>query len=152
MEKISLENIISGLMFIGFDKVDSLLLGYATEELLKSDMYRFVLEEDTTTSLYKHIDYVDGVYQFKEDETLDSMIIFKKLKMPMKTFLVLHSNKKLIDTLKTINFQEIVLKKISSIGVNNLSDMNYLFSSKEKEIIMNIFGITFNNSNKVLRK
>lgn len=151
MEKISLENIVSGLMFMGFDKVDSLLLGYTTEELLKSNLYHFALKYDESSSLYKHLDYVDGTYQFRDDENLDSIIKLKNLNMPMKTFLALHSNKKILECLKILDFKDIVIKKISSIGINNINEMNYLFSLKEKEIIMNIFGITLNN-NKVLRK
>lgn len=151
MEKISLENIISGLMFMGFDKVDSLLLGYTTEELLKSNLYHFALEYDESSALYKHLDYVDGTYQFRDDENLDSIIKLKNINMPMKTFLALHSNKKILECLNLLDFKDIVIKKISNIGINNINEMNHLFSLKEKEIIMNIFGITLNN-NKVLRK
>ena len=151
MEKISLENIISGLMFMGFDKVDSLLLGYTTEELLKSNLYHFALKYDESSALYKHLNYVDGTYQFRDDENLDSIIKLKNLNMPMKTFLALHSNKKLIEVLKSIDFKNVVLKKISTIGLSNLNEMNYLFSSKEKEIIMNIFGITLNNNKRLIK-
>ena len=151
MEKICLENILSGLMFIGFDKVDSLLLSYTTDSILKSDMYHFVLEDDTIPTLYNHIEFSDGVYKFFDDENLESDIKLKNLKVPMKTFLALHSSKKIIECLKNIDYKNIILKKISSIGLDNLNDMNYLFSSKEKEVIMNIFGITL-NSNKGLHK
>ena len=151
MEKICLENVLSGLLFLGFDKVDSLLLGYTIEELLQSDMYYFAMEDDESSTLYKHLDYVNGVYQFKECMSLNSIIKLKNLNISMNTFLALHSNKKLIECLKSLDFRNIVIKKISCIGINNINEMNYLFSSKEKEIIMNIFGITLNNS-KVLRK
>ena len=151
MEKICLENIISGLMFIGFDKVDSLLLGYVTEGVLNSDLYHFVLEDDAIPTLYNHIDYLDGVYKFQGNEDIDSIVKLKNFDMTMKSFLALHSNKKLIECLKTLNYKDIVMKKISSIGIENIDDMNNLFSLKEKEIIMNIFGITLNNSKGIRR-
>ena len=148
MEKISLENILSGLLFLGFDKVDSLLLGYTTEELLKSKLYHFVMENDISSTLYNHLDYVDGVYQYQEGENLDSIIKLKNLNVPMKSFLALNSNKKVIECLKTLDFKNIIIKKISSIGINNIDEMNYLFSDKEKDIIMNIFGIRLDNQKK----
>lgn len=152
MEKISLENVLSGLLFLGFDKVDSLLLGYTTEELLKSNLYHFVMEDDSSAKLYNHLDYVDGVYQFKEDEDLDSIIKLKNLSMPMKTFLALNSNKKLIECLKLLDFKDVIIKKISSIGINNIDEVNHLFSDKEKDI-MNTYGIKVNKQKrKILDK
>ena len=153
MEKICIENIISGLMFIGFDKVDSLLLNYTTEAIFNSGIYAFKFDDDAIVSLYNYIDIEDNIFKFKEGESLNSIVTSNKVKdLPMKTLLALHSNKKIIEVLKTIDFKKIILRKISSIGINNLSEMNYLFSSKEKEIIMNIFGITLNSNEKGLRK
>ena len=152
MEKICLENLISGLMFVGFDKVDSLLLEYSFEELMKQDLHKIQLGDVAIPSLYNYVEFVDGSFKLKNNYDLDDDIKLKNdVMISVRKILALHSNKRLIECLKRINYKDIVLKKISRIGVNNLSSMNNLFSSKEKEIIMNIFGITLDNS-KVLRK
>lgn len=148
MVNICLEDVISGLMYLGFDKVDNLLLGYVLETVLKSNMYNFKLVDYTSLSLYRYIDFDNNIYQLKSEDELKSNEITS---LPIKNVLALNSNKKLIDFLKNVDFKDIVLKKVKCIGLNNLCNMNYLFSNYEKMIIMEIFDINLKDV-KVKRK
>ena len=138
MEKICLDNIISALLFLGFDKVDSLLISYTTKNILESDMYHFELDNDSLPSLYNYVELSSGTFKLNEQSIEKINHGFKE---NIKKILALHSNKRLIEYLKTVDFTDIVLLKLNSIGIKNALELNNLFSNKEKQIIMNIFDI-----------
>ena len=54
----------------------------------------------------------------------------------------LHTNKKLIEYLSNLDFINIVQKKAKMVGLGRLQEKEELFSSKEKEILYEIFGVT----------
>lgn len=148
MEKICLDNILSALLFYGFDKVDSLLLYYTTKNVLTADEFKFVLDQDSLPTLFKYVEFKDNTYQLKNGMSLsDEVEVGNKIVMPIKNILALHSNKKLMKYLKSVDFSNIILQKITNLKPENINEVAYLFSTKEKNIISNGLGLEFEEKN-----
>ena len=51
-------------------------------------------------------------------------------------FINTYPNKKLLEYLESVDFREIISKKVSTMGYERLDKFDYLFSNKEKQIIL----------------
>lgn len=145
MEKINTEILISSLISIGFDKVDSLLYTYTLAKLT-TDNYRlktFCFEEKEFSQTFnKYIEYSNMSFKLKNDYTLDTNVSPRKEQIwPIKK--ELHTNEKLIEYLNILDFSEIISKKLETYNMQTTTEFNKsILSNKEIEIIKN------NNLNK----
>ena len=134
MERINTEVIVSSLISIGFEKVDSLLFTYTLAQLTNdnSQLQFFKFEDYRTHDLFNdYIEFKNYAFQLKEGYTLDTKVPYNYGVMyPLKK--VLHTNKKLIEYLSQLDFKPIIAKKIETLKNSNMS---ILLSNKEQEIM-----------------
>ncbi len=143
MEKINTEILLSSLMEMGFDKVDTYLYNYTLNQVLsdnsESQSFQF---EDSGISRYfnEYIDCDGEMIQLKEGLSLDTMISDDgKEFYPLRS--KLSTNQNLMEYLSNLDFRQIIVKKIASLNADRVDDFEQLFSDKEKEIINKMFGI-----------
>lgn len=149
MEKINTEILVSTLLVAGFQQVDSVLFTYTLGKLSldnqELNLFEFA-DEETTNTFNKYISFNGMVYKLKTPYTLeDNVSPVEKYIIPLKK--VLHTNNKLLDYLNELDFEEIILKKLSLL--QDTKNQDYLFSQKEKEIIREINN---KGQNKTLNK
>lgn len=135
MEKINTEILVSTLLVAGFQQVDSVLFTYTLGKLSldnqELNLFEFT-DEETTNTFNKYISFDGMVYKLKTPYALeDNVSSVEKYIIPLKK--VLHTNNKLLDYLNKLDFEEIVLKKLSLL--RDTQNLDYLFCQKEKEII-----------------
>ena len=83
------------------------------------------------------MDYDGYVFTFKEGVTLDTeMPISKNYSWTLRK---LFSHNRLINYLSTLDFEDIVLRKIEYLGEERLEEFDYLFSEKEKKLVPEYF-------------
>ena len=81
----------------------------------------------------------DGViFTFKEGVTLDTEITISKNHSWTIRRLFIHNT--LINYLSTLDFKDIVLRKIKYLGEEKLEEFDYLFSEKEKKLAPEYFN------------
>ena len=142
MEKINTEMLLSSLMEIGFDKVDTYLYKYTLNQVLsdnsESQSFQF---EDSEISRYfnEYIDCDGKMIQLKDGVTLNTLIRDGKQFYPLRS--KLSTNQNLFEYLSNLDFRQIIVKKIASLNVDRVDEFEQLFSDKEKEIINKMFGI-----------
>ena len=126
MEKINTEIVISSLFASGFDQVDALLYTFVLGQLSLDNQELKCFEfcdEPLSEQFNKSVDYNGVVFKLKEGESLQS-------------------SGRLVEYLSQLNFRKIVLRKISSLYYEDLDNFDLLFSSKEKKIIHEMFGLS----------
>ncbi len=112
MEKINTEILVSSLLKIGFDKVDSLLFTNTLAKLSidnqKSQLFDFVDSE--TSPLFNEFVNYDGIeFKLKDGITLDTNVSpIKDHVFPLGK--ALHTNEHLIDYLERLDFNDIKSK------------------------------------------
>lgn len=80
-----------------------------------------------------------GFFTFKKGITLDANVSpIKDYEWPLKQ--ALSVNKNLLQYLDQLDFKEIVKKKVEALGLDEIGQMDYLFSDKEKEIMDEILS------------
>lgn len=137
MEKINNESIISTLFILGFDRVDTILYSNILNEIIRNKNFKMVCTEETNI-FKKFIDYNGIRYKIKDDYNINSEVInMNGKKYTLKE--ILPVNKELEKFLKTLNYEEIIKRKISILGNNNMIQLDYLFSEKEKKIIEKLY-------------
>ncbi len=144
MEKINTEILVSSLFTIGFDKVDALLYTYTLGQLSIDNQKLQLFEFEDSEPSQKFNDYVDydgTIFKLKDGVTLETNV------SPVANHVwplgkALHTDKKLIEYLGSLNFANIVQKKARIIGLESLQEKEKLFSSKEKEILYEMFGVS----------
>ena len=142
MEKINTEVLLSSLLVMGFDKVDTYLYNYTLNQVLsdnsESQSFQF---EDSGISRYfnEYIDCDGKMIQLKDGLTLDTLVRDGEKFYPLRS--KLSTNQNLMEYLSNLDFRQIIVKKISSLNVDRVDDFEQLFSDKEKEIINKMFGI-----------
>ena len=156
MSKINSEIIVSSLLTMGFDKVDSLLytfvLGRITIDNVGLKMFDFE-EQQPSDTFNKYIEYDKMIFKFKEGYNINSIVSLKpKQNIELPLYKVLNVNSLLIEYLKGIDFKEIIVKKIMTLGIDKINNYEELFSDKEKEIIVDMFGIGKMNKEKDQRQ
>jgi hypothetical protein len=60
----------------------------------------------------------------------------------------LNDNPVLTNDISELDYEKILAKKISEIGITKIGSYNKLFCDKEKEILCNMFNINSNNVDK----
>lgn len=144
MEKINTEKIVSSLLVYGFDKVDSLLytlvLGKLVIDNRENKLFKFE-DEDLSLFFRIYVNYDDTVYSLRNDYTLDSRVetMMEGYYCPLRS--ILKTSENLLNYFDKIDFNEIVMKKILCIGSEKLEELDFLFSSKEKEMIYKMSSI-----------
>lgn len=137
MEKINSENIISAIFLLGFDKVDALLYMCVLAKLTLDTQIeeRFTLEDEAFSSLFcQNIEFNGKVLEIKGNEGLDTTVMVIDGK-PYSLRRMLKCNKKLMEKIKKLDFEEIVRRKINIIGEDKVYIYREFFSSKEIDII-----------------
>ena len=141
MEKINTEILVSSLFLLGFDRVDSLLYTYTLGELYSdiSNMKLFDFEDNEFSQKFeRYVYHDDNIFKLKKGFSLISNV-GDDYYLPLKESL--NTNRKLLECLNKLDFRKIVLKKILSLGIDQIDNFDRLFSSREKEIMYTMFGI-----------
>ena len=153
MEKINTEILISSLLAVGFDKVDSFLFTYILSKLSIDNrtMQSFeFIDEEFSNTFKEYVSYDGNTYMIKDMYTIDTLIMTKNGNVPLRK--LLHTNKKLITYLDLLDFREIIMKKISLLGAKQLDTIPNYFSNKEKEIMYKMFGIEAMHHEKAIER
>lgn len=144
MEKINSENIISALFLLGFDKVDVLLYMCVLAKLTLDNQGEewFNLEgEDFSFLFCQNIEFDGKVLKIKGSEGLDTIVMVIDGK-PYPLRRMLKCNKKLMDQIKKLDFEEIIRRKINIMGEDKVYIYREFFSSKEIDIINKTSDLT----------
>ena len=130
MYNISTEDIVKSLFAMGFEKVDTVLFGLVLATT-KFEENGFKFSDLPFTQIFlRYMDYDGFIFTFKEGVTLDTeMPISKNYSWTLRR---LFNHNRLINYLSTLDFKDIVLRKIKYLGEERLEEFDYLFSEKEK--------------------
>ena len=142
MEKINTEILVSSLFAIGFDRVDPLLFTYTLGQLSidNQELQLFEFEDSETHQLFNiFVDYDGIVYKLKDGLTIDTEVICDDV-VVYPLIKLLNTNKKLIEYLSQLDFRKIIKCKIDALGPERIDKYDELFSSKEKEIMYEMYG------------
>ena len=130
--------LVSSLFVLGFDSVDSMLFTYTLGKLSLDNhkLNLFEFKDDLTTNTFnKYVDYNGITFKLKEGYSLDTNVSpIEGRNFPLRY--ALQTNKKLLEYLESVDFREIMSKKVSTMGYERLDKFDYLFSNKEKQIIL----------------
>lgn len=149
MEKITAESIISSLLLVGFDKIDIILYTCILEKLSRDNkemkMFEFI-EESSSDIFNDYINYDGVIFSLKDGITMETNISITSNKfIHLKN--LLYINKELIKYFEGLDYIDVVLRKKMIIDNTRLTNIDYLFSDKEKEIL---FGMENNNKKRIL--
>lgn len=138
MYNISTEDIVKALFAMGFEKVDTVLFGLVLSTS-KFEENGFKFSDLPLTQIFlRYMDYDGYVFTFKEGVTLDTeMPISKSYGWTLRR---LFNHNRLINYLSTLDFKDIVLRKIEYLGEETLGEFDYLFSEKEKKLAPEYFN------------
>ena len=138
MYNISTEDIVKALFAMGFEKVDTVLFGLVLSTS-KFEENGFKFSDLPLTQIFlRYMDYDGYVFTFKEGVTLDTeMPISKSYGWTLRR---LFNHNRLINYLSTLDFKDIVLRKIKYLGEEKLEEFDYLFSEKEKKLAPEYFN------------
>ena len=138
MYNISTEDIVKALFAMGFEKVDTVLFGLVLSTS-KFEENGFKFSDLPLTQIFlRYMDYDGYVFTFKEGVTLDTeMPISKSYGWTLRR---LFNHNRLINYLSTLDFKDIVLRKIKYLGEEKLEEFDYLFSEKEKLLAPEYFN------------
>lgn len=137
MKTINTEALVGSLFIIGFDQVDPILYTYTLGELSIDNQKpeRFQFEDKELSSTFnKYVDSSDSVFKLKEGYTLDTDVSpTKKYNYTLRK--LFDKNTDLTEYLKSLDFSEIVAKKIELLGIDDKGQLDTRFSNKERELI-----------------
>ncbi len=138
MYNISTEDIVKTLFAMGFEKVDTVLFGLVLSTS-KFEENGFKFSDLPLTQIFlRYMDYDGYVFTFKDGVTLDTeMPISKSYGWTLRR---LFNHNRLINYLSTLDFKDIVLRKIKYLGEEKLEEFDYLFSEKEKLLAPEYFN------------
>jgi len=129
MEKINTEIVISSLISMGFDKIDTLLYTYtlAKTSMLNDKLKLFKYEDEEYSEVFnKNVDYTTPIITLKEGASSEELNI----------------NTNLINILETIDYKEVVMAKFKMLyELGQLDLFNDYFSKREKEILYTEFNV-----------
>lgn len=138
MYNISTEDIVKSLFAMGFEKVDTVLFGLVIATT-KFEGNGFKFSDLPFTQIFlKYMNYDGVIFTFKEGVTLDTEITISKNHSWTIRRLFIHNT--LINYLSTLDFKDIVLRKIKYLGEEKLEEFDYLFSEKEKKLAPEYFN------------
>ena len=156
MSKTNSEIIVSSLFAMGFDRVDSLLYTFVLGRITvdNASLKIFDFEEQQTSDIFdEYIEYDGMIFKIKDGYNINSIVSLEpKQNIELPLYKALNINSLLIEYLKGIDFKEIIVKKIMTLGIDKINNYEKLFSDKEKEIIGEMFGIGKMNKEKAERQ
>ncbi len=137
--KITLENIISSLLCINFDRIDNLLctltIGYIILHQNEDSRYHFeIINQPFSETFQSYIEYDGYGFKLKDNYNLLSKVGIHPYYRTLKTRLQA-GNDKLIEYLRTIDYKEIIKRKLNMLGPYAMNEYAFLFSEQEKCII-----------------
>ena len=135
MEKINTELLISSLFKLGFDKIDPILFTYTLGKITKDGVFSFE-EQDTSIAFKKYVVFYDGFIRLKDGYSLDTNISCNK-SIPITIGQSLFENKYLFDYLSTLDFTDIILKKVEDYTIGATGEVKKDFFSKKEIDILN---------------
>ena len=139
MNRITTENIVSSLLVLGFDRVDSLLYSYVLGKITLENKQFSFSDEQFSGFFNSVVDYDELGFRLKPGYTLDTNVSLNPTSvLPLQR--MLNVNPVLLDYLKQFDFREVIYRKIQACNFN-LDNLSSYFCKKEKEIIADMFGI-----------
>jgi hypothetical protein len=136
MELICTEEIISSLLIIGFESVDSLLYTYTLGELTinREAKHNFkYVDAGLSDEFSRYISYDGMKFQLKDGLELGTEVKVEGLDRPLPLIRRLRANKELVKYLNDLDFSEIISKKLGDIEDENLKKI--LVCPYEKRIM-----------------
>ena len=134
MEKINTELLISSLFKLWFDKIDPILFTYTLGEITKDGAFSFE-EQDISKSFKKYVDFFDGFIRLKDGYYLDTNISPND-SIPITIGQFLFGNKYIFDYLSTLDFTDIILKKVRDYTIGATGEVKKdFFSTKEIDLL-----------------
>jgi len=148
--KVNTENLLSALIILGYDKIDSFTFTaiMANMNLFDSE-YEIEFVKDSELSkpfLYCVDSNIPFMYSIKENCNLStnvsSAMKLNGIEYTFKEYISSPNNVLLAEFIdKYIDLKMIIIRKLITYGVDNINNFPHLFCDKEKNIIMEIFGI-----------
>ena len=126
--------LISFLFKLGFDKIDPILFTYTLGEITKDGAFSFE-EQDTSKAFKKYVVFYDGFIRLKDGYSLDTNISCNE-SIPITIGQSLFGNKYLFDYLSTLDFTDIILKKVEAYDIGTTGEVKKdFFSTKEIDLL-----------------
>ena len=129
MEKISVETLLTTLFEYGFEKVDPVLFSLVLNKTILDDTKKHEFDFAFEVNLSKAIIKEDGMYRLSDNTNKDLWFNY-------------HTNEKLLEYFKTLDFEKLITKKLEGYGYSQLDYIlgkekieEKYFSLKELEII-----------------
>lgn len=171
--KVSMENLFNSLFILGYDKVDSFLF-----MAVWGNLYFDYRDKKNNTFIYNNKEYNCELEFIKNNKLskdflfcvddyfggyklINSNIMDTNVANIMEVDNINYLYGKCITTLnnqllanyidKNIDMNRVVVQKIANYGINNINNYSDIFCGKEKDMIVNIFGISSNNVKKLKR-
>ena len=142
MEKINTESILSALYILGFEKVDpvlfTLVLGRVSIDNSKNRLFKF--KDEKISDGFEELLEIDGnAIGLAWGGDMDFNIShFEGSYIPLRE--ALHPSTTLVEYLKTVDFEEILLTKMQLYGYNSISEIDKNnFSKKEIKILKDYY-------------
>lgn len=110
MEKISFESIISSLMLLGYDKVDSSLYADALEIIILSEL--FEIEKKYNPLLRNLIIKEKNLVRLKDNVSINGNVMINNKLVSVRKILEYSSNNLLLDYLKDIKPDNKKMKRL----------------------------------------
>ena len=147
MRKITIETILTALFEYGFEKVDPVLFTMVLSKLAQDDANKQEIEFVFDIRMCKAFIKEGTSYKLNED-MIDRKLWFKY-----------HSDRKLKEYIESMNFEDMISKKLEAYGYKKIDYMlgkekidETYFSKKELEIINSMINKSNNAFNKIIEE
>ena len=142
MKKINTEELLIVLFRYGFERIDPVLYTLVLEKVVlenaKTQEYEISFEEPLGELISDRVEKVNSIYKLKENQ-VSKELWFKY-----------HSNDRLYKYIESLNFEEIISKKVNTYGPQGINNTN--FSKKEIDIIIENNIKRNNQQNDIIKK
>lgn len=143
MEVINTEKIVSSLLGIGFEQVDGILFTIVLGKIIleQRNNFKFESSDNEYSNFFNtYIEQKDSTYRIKNKYNYYSNVSIDEHYLSLQCALKYQSGK-LTEYLESLDFKDIIVKKINMLGFNQINKYQSLLSTKEKMIVSEIFGI-----------
>lgn len=143
MEFINTEKIVSSLLGIGFEQVDGILFTIVLEKIIleQRNSFNFDSSDNNYSNFFNtYIEQKDSIYRIKNEYNYSSNVSTDEHYISLQSSLKYQCDK-LTKYLESLDFKDIVIKKINMLGIEQINKYPSLLSTKEKIIVSEIFGI-----------
>ena len=141
MEKYTVGDLVSALLISGFNKVDSLLLKLLNKKIQNDPILgrKLFFVNSIESSVFRNvITYDKSVFEIKGKTALDSLYYSDECNVTFGD--VLPKKEILINYAINEDLTDVILEKVSKIGLDNLPNYIHLFSNKEIDIVKHKLG------------